>query len=309
MPIKLALYPIGYQGIWYDGKVIIPWRKLIPKVKDMGWDGITVSGKRPYASVLDLTKKDCNDMKELCNSVDLELVAWDTYSNFMDADQEHREANLVWIREIIKCANMMEIPLVKIFAGWQGIVLRDGHGGYEWDQMKSPYAPPLEIWNRVKEGITEACKMAEDYGVTLALQNHPPPFQYGYEDCLAMITEIDHPSLKMSLDIPNFGYMTYDRQLRQTDEYIVRAVKGCREYIAYSHVSGYFIKGSEGKCIQVHDWPFNYPVFIRELKKIGYNGYLAYENCGPNIINHKLAGVEEIDRRAKNALTYFRQLL
>jgi len=309
MSVKFALYPVGYQGIWYDSKVIVPWRKLIPIVKDMGWDGITVSGKRPYASVLDLTERHCKAMKELCDSVGLELVAWDAYSNFMDADQEHREANLVWTKEVIKCANTMGIPLVKIFAGWKGIVLRDGHGQYEWDQMKTPYAPPLEIWNRVKEGIAEACKMADEYGVTLVLQNHPPPFEYGYEDCLAMIEEINHPRLKMCFDIPNFGYTTYDRQLRQTEEYIVRAVSACRKYIAYSHISGSFEKDPKSKYVQVGDWPFNYPVLIRELKKIGYNGYLAYENCGPNIIAHSLAGIEEVHRRAKNALAYLKQLL
>jgi hypothetical protein len=53
----------------------------------------------------------------------------------------------------------------------------------------------------------------------------------------------------------------------------------------------------------------NYEVFVRELKKIDYGGFLAYEVCGPVLVNHRLQGVEEVDRLVKAALGYMRKLV
>ena len=53
----------------------------------------------------------------------------------------------------------------------------------------------------------------------------------------------------------------------------------------------------------------NFEAFVRELKKIGYEGYLAYEVCGPVLVNHQLQGIEEVDRLVKAALGYMKKLI
>ncbi len=53
----------------------------------------------------------------------------------------------------------------------------------------------------------------------------------------------------------------------------------------------------------------NYEAFVRELKKIGYEGYLAYEVCGPVYVDHQLQGIHEVDRLVKAALGYARGII
>ena len=46
----------------------------------------------------------------------------------------------------------------------------------------------------------EASRLAGDFGITLALQNHPPVIEKGYVDCLRMVKEVASPHLKICFD-------------------------------------------------------------------------------------------------------------
>jgi sugar phosphate isomerase/epimerase len=316
--MKVALYTISYDGTWYASDPV-PLKQLITKVAEFGYDGISLSSRRPHASPLDLDKKSCDEIKELANSLDLELVALDTYSNFMDPVMEHREAQLVWLRELIRLADKLDIKIVKVFAGWMGTTLRNGKGAYDGlYRLLLPYATDLERWNWIKEGIGEGAKWADEYGITLALQTHGPPVRPGYEDTLAMIREINSDRVKMCLDI---GIGCFDQFTQQSDEYIAKSVRECRDLIVFSHYNGKFRQKANGDFIQEpYDSPgqtptggslINYEAFVRELKKIGYNGHLAYEVCAiwPVLVNHQLQGIEEVDRLVKAAFGYMRKLI
>lgn len=313
--MKVALYTISYQGLWYADE-FTPLKQLIPKIAEFGYDGISLSGKRHHASPLDLDEKGCERIKELADSSGLELVALDTYNNFMDPIMEHREAQLLWLREMMRLANSLNISLVKIFTGWMGTTLRNGKGTYEYlYKLALPYFTDLQRWNWIKDCIKEGTKMAEEYGVTLALQTHGPPVRPGYEDTLAMIREIGSDRLKMCLDI-GLGCFAPNQQ---SNEYIAKAVQECPDLIVYSHFNGKFRETPDGDFVQepidipgftpMGGYLINYETFVRELKKIGYQGYLAYEVCSPVVINHELQGVEEVDHLVKAALGYMRKLI
>lgn len=314
--MKVALYTISYQGLWYADD-FVPLTELIPKVADFGYDGISISGKRFHGSPLDLDEKACNEIKELADSSGLELVALDTYTNFMDPVTEHREAQLVCLRELIRVANKLGIGIVKIFPGWMGTTLRNGKGAYEMLYKETlPYFSDIERWGWIKACIKESTKWAEEYGVVLGLQNHGPPFRPGYEDALHMIKEVGSDCLKMCLDI---GVGCFDAYAQQHDEYIAKAVQKCRDLIVYSHFNGKFRETANGDFAQepydvagatpVSGSMMNYEAFVRELKKIGYKGYLAYEVCGPVLANHQLQGLHEVDRLVKAALGYARKII
>ena len=42
--------------------------------------------------------------------------------------------------------------------------------------------------------------------------------------------------------------------------------------------------------------PINYQVFLEELQRDGYDGYLVSEYCLPCIRDHRIAGIAEIDQ-------------
>jgi len=315
--MKVSLYTISYTGIWYDGPAL-PIEKIVPKIKEMGYEGIEIAAKRPHASPLDWSKKKCKEVKELCESYEMPIVALATYTNFASPIMEERENELLMLREQIKLASWLETSIVRVFAAWMGTTLKEGHGTYDFSRhtWKYPGCTHQDRWNWVRSCLEEAVKWAEEYNLTLALQTHGPVIRLGYEDALEMIKQVGSKYLKMSLDI---GLACFDQFTQQTDEYIAKAVQACKDLIVHSHFNGKFDEKPNGEVIQVpYDFPgltppggsiINYPTFIRELKKIGYKGYISYEVCSPVLKNGKLQGLEEVDRQVKLAVRYMKDLI
>ena len=315
--MKVSLYTITYTGIWYDGKAV-PIEDLIPKIKAVGYEGIEIAAKRPHASPLDWDKEKCVKVRELASSEDLPIVAVASYSNFASPIIEERENELLMLREQIRLARWLDTPLVRVFAAWMGTTLKEGFGTYDFSRStwNYPGCTRQERWNWVIECLKEAVKWAKEYGVVLALQTHGPVLRPGYEDALAIIRQIGSDHLKMSLDI---GLGCFDQFTQQTDEYISKAVQACKDVIVHSHFNAKFEETLEGETIQVpYDSPdltppggtiINYPAFVRELKKIGYKGYISYEVCGPVLKAGKLQGIGEVDRQVKLALKYMKNLI
>lgn len=55
------------------------------------------------------------------------------------------------------------------------------------------------LW--VVDGLKEAARWAEEYGITLALQTYGTILRPGYEDTLLMIKQVSSNYVKMSLDV------------------------------------------------------------------------------------------------------------
>ncbi|HZI53014.1 MAG TPA: hypothetical protein VFD56_04910, partial [Chitinophagaceae bacterium] len=53
----------------------------------------------------------------------------------------------------------------------------------------------------------------------------------------------------------------------------------------------------------------NYETFIEALYQNNYQGFLTSEYCLPLIKNHKIAGVEEVDKATILAMRYMKKLL
>jgi sugar phosphate isomerase/epimerase len=206
------------------------------------------------------------------------------------------------LREIIRLAHDLEAPYVRIFAAWSGITMRDGQGVYETSRTyyQQPDVTHLEQWHWARECIAEASRWGEQYGVTLALQNHSPVTNT-YKQTLEMIREVDSPWVKACIDAP----LLTD----QTDEAVYQAVLETGDLQVWSHFGGYE-ETVDGKISEETDKGtkfVNYPAFFKGLRDIGYQGYIAYEGCSPVLVNHNWMGIEEADRRAKLALDYMRR--
>ena len=55
--------------------------------------------------------------------------------------------------------------------------------------------------------------------------------------------------------------------------------------------------------------PVNYAKYLEELQRAGYDGYLVSEYCLPCIEDHRIAGIEAIDRATAMALSYMKRLV
>jgi sugar phosphate isomerase/epimerase len=179
---------------------------------------------------------------------------------------------------------------------------------YEKGNYFKPLNPlDLKVWNRAISGIREVSAWAEDMGITLLLQNHAPVLRPGYEDALAMMQEVGRKNVKLCIDVPLFSD-------RQKNDYVREAVRNCGKDLLYTHYGAWnFMETEEGEILQEpaphHGGKINYETFIEALHQNGYNGYLTSEYCLPLIKNHKIAGVEEVDKATIMAMRYMKNLV
>ncbi|MEM2914735.1 MAG: TIM barrel protein [Candidatus Bathyarchaeia archaeon] len=234
----------------------------------------------------------------------------ETMSNFTRPLIEERENNLCMVKECIEMAKDLETKIVKVFACWRGTHRYDGVGYYDFGSrihdFENNFVTESQRWRWAVEGIRDAAKWAKEYGITIALQNHPPVTEWGYEDVLQMAKEINMDNLKLCLDVSNFGP-------KQSDEYVHEAVEACKEIgIVLSHYSSLGFDETQSGQLVRKSWIFghvNYPAYIKELKRIGFDGFITSEECGPVLVNHQYSGIETVDRHVRAALKYMKALV
>ncbi len=96
----------------------------------------------------------------------------------------------------------------------------------------------------------------------------------------------------------------------------VEAVESCREIgiVLSNYSSSSFDESPSGEIIMkrsqlIGDQYVNYPAFIRELKRIGYDGFISSEECSPVLEDHEYQGIDTVDRHVKAALKYMKKLI
>jgi len=308
--MKVGLYTISFAGVWYDGPALA-LGKIFKRAKEMGFDGVEIGARRPHASPMDLDEKARARIRAQAGKLGLEIPAVASYNNFASPILEQRENELLMVREQIKLARDLGAPILRVFAAWRGITLRDGQGTYEmtgryWDDG---YADVMgvERWRWVRDTLKEAADFAGELGVTLALQNHEPVIR-DHVDMLEFIREVDSPALKACLDCPLLT--------SQDDEYVVQAVRDTGALQVHSHYGGEFDEVDGEAVLRAIRFtsPFwrrlaNYPTFVKALKEIGYEGYLCYEFCHPCLgEDHELEGLEAVAAQVELAQRYMKKL-
>jgi len=309
--MKFALLSVTYSGLFYSGKAL-SLEQQVHKAKQLGFEALAIETKRPIASPLDLSKTDRARLKAVAADEGIALCAIESMSNFCSRHMEERENNLAMMRFVLDLATDLGVTIVKIFAAWPGIIDDEEalamYAPYDRGNYFKPLnAADLRVWSRAVDGIREVAAVAADRGITLLLQNHAPVLNPGYEDTLAMMQEIDRKNVKLCIDVPLFSD-------RQRTDYVREAVEKCGKDLLYTHYGAWnFSESPEGDVIQdpapTHGGKINYETFIEALHQHGYSGYLVSEYCLPLIRNHKICGIDEVDKATKLGLRYMTRLL
>jgi len=308
--MKFAFLSVTYSGQFYNGPALTVLEQ-IRKVRALGFDGLSIETKRPVASPLDLTRQDRQAIKSAAAAEGVEICAIESMSNFASPLMEERENNLAMMRLVIDLAADLEVRIVKVFAAWPGVVNDEDETAFyapyeKGNYYKSLYPADLRRWRRAVTGLREAADHARERGITLALQNHAPVLRPGYEDTLAMMREVDRPNVGLCLDAPLFHE-------RQSDEYIREAVRACGPHVLLTHFGAWNFAEAGGSVVQQPapsvGGPINYRVFLEELQRAGYAGYLVSEYCLPCVRDHQIAGIADIDQANLQALTYMKRLV
>lgn len=308
--MKIGLYSISYAGIWYRGPALT-FEAFVKRAKAYGYSGIELDGKRPHGNPMDLDQGARDSMREILEREGLEIACVAANNDFSSPVPEHRECQLLMVRELARLAADLGAPVVRLFAAWPGVVMRDSiatydllRSSFQTFERQFPFATRLERWNFCRECLKEAAAFGEEFGVVMALQNHAPLIRH-WRDCYDLVREVDSPWLKMCLDLPIM--------VKQDKEWVRQAALSVGPLQVLSHFGGEFHRDEEGK-VQLGSFNFgqqppDYAHFLELMREIGYDGYISYELCHPLLDAHEPLGLDFVDRQAQLAQEYMSALI
>ena len=300
--IKLGLYSITYGGVWYRGDALTV-EQVIGRAKKFGYQGVEIDGKRPHGNPLDMSKARCQQLRKLAADQGIEIYAVAGNNDFSSPIPEHREAQLVYLRELLRMTADLGAKIVRVFLAWPGVtLLPQGGGRYDFarDVWKAEHDgfSDEQTWAWCRESLVEASKLAGNFGVTLALQNHPPVIQ-GYADTIRMAKEVASPHLKLCFDA---------RLEHSLDEAGVRkAVNEVGALQTLWHFGGEYDRGPGGITVKGDEKAMGEALGLFD---IGYKGYAGFELCHPlPVVDGRTVGLDFVDKNAQLAAEYLRGVI
>ena len=202
--MKLGLYSITYLGLWYRGEAL-PLPEMIARAKKYGYDGIEIDGKRPHGNPLDWPAPRCRELRSIADGEGIDIFAVAANNDFSNPVPEVREAQICFVRDLIRMTADLGAPTLRVFLAWWGVTRHPQLATYDiaerlWPIVHEKFSTE-EIWGWCREALVECARYAGDAGVTLALQNHKPLIK-DHHDVLRMVEEVGSPHLKVCLDAP-----------------------------------------------------------------------------------------------------------
>jgi sugar phosphate isomerase/epimerase len=309
--MKLGLYSITYLGLWYRGPALTV-EQIIERAARFGYDGVEIDGKRPHGNPLDLTPARCRELQHRAHDAGIEIYAVAANNDFSSPIPEHRESQLVYVRELIRMTGDLGVKTLRVFAAWPGVTCSPEGTTYLvarqlWREAHLRF-DPAETWEWCRAGLAEAARFAGDAGVTLALQNHAPVTN-SPDDMLRLIGDVDSPHVKACLDAPLAAKQGI-QSMRET----ARSVAGLQ---ALTHFGGEYERAADGSVLGYVRNPdmtltpeSYYADFALGMQDIGYDGYTGYELCHPlPLVNGEPVGIDFADKNAQLAAEYMRAVI
>lgn len=310
--MKIGIYSVTYRGVWYKGSEIDVF-DLLPLAKAQGWEGVELDTERPHAAPMDLSSDARKRLRELSEALALPICAVSPNCDLSSPVPSHRDAMICYVRECIKLAHDLGAPICKIFAAWRGITIREGIGTYDETYARNPFPYWKEDrWDFVVEGIRELAKMAEDYGIFLAMQNHGPDVITTYQEVLRMIEEVGSPAFKGCMDIN-----IEPDPVCETAAHAQKMAQESGPLQVHTHCNGEFVRSLDGTVELAASGYFDerfwerriaYPAYVSALIKSGFTGYINWEFCHPAKKNGQFAGIDYVHDQTRMAVEYLKRL-
>lgn len=318
--IKPALYSVTYIGVWYRGDPLT-MEQVLERAKRFGYDGLEIEAKRPHGFPLDWPAGRCQEFQARCRDAGVAISGVAAMNDFSSPIAEHREAQLANVRDAIRMTADLGAGVLRVFLAWPGAHgTPEGGGRYDlahkiWDDVHQGI-PVERIWDWCRDCLVESARIAGDYGVTLALQNHRPIIKT-YRDVLRMVGEVGSPHLKVCLDAPIME--------NKGGAYLAKAVRETGALEVQSHFGGEYERETPGgpilrpiaqaewgKPLERHGYSTDnfYLPFFQALLETGYRGYIGYELCHTlPVAGGQTVGIDFVDANARLALEFIRQTI
>jgi len=231
---------------------------MISLLAKLGFDGIEVvvgetGRKRKHFSPKDYSKAARKKLREFADSKEIEIVILSPYCRFGDPDPAVREREVSNYKEYLALARDLGVDRTRIELG---VYSREGY---------------QQQVQRGLECLKECMTVAEDLGITLALDNHS---RVSIAENVKIIGSLGRPEcLKMNVDCGN---------AHEAGEDYINAVRKWGGLIVHTHVKDSTKVGDRWQPADVGKGETDIRGFVRALKGVGYEGYFSIEHFGPN---------------------------
>ncbi len=122
-----------------------------------------------------------------------------------------------------------------------------------------------KMWSLSKESILKAVSAAEEYDVTLGIENVWNRFLYSPLEFRKFIEEINHPKVKAYFDVGNIHFLGFPQQW----------IRHLSDLIVCVHVKDFLRSSLQFRQLLEGDVPW--PEVMKALREVGYNGFLNVE--------------------------------
>jgi len=296
--VKTCLHSVSYMGVW-RGQATLTVEEFLLKAKELGFDGVMLAAKHPHLSVTGYDDAARRKLRARIKELGLELVCLAGYTDFTAGIDKpgipNPEIQAVYVGELARLARDLDTKMIRIFTGYE-----------------RPGVPFDKQYAAVVEGLRMAGKLAAQYGVTLAVQNHHD-IGLHHDTLKWMIEEVNLPNVQAAFDCWS------PTLIGMSPEEIRKAVHTMKPHLVHTTTADYkrlprFKYEHEQtnyvpllpqmRAVPMGQGFLDYKTFIRALKEIGYQGYIAYEMCE---VLEGGGSVANLDRCAKAFLDYMRQ--
>lgn len=288
--------------------------EIVDRAVAFGYDAVDLWPHRPLTFPPEMTREQKTNLLSYANDKGIKFAAVDACTNFMRTDHvlvPHTEKELLYVRSCCELARDLDCKVVRLLPAFIGYFWHD-----YWDKgycNTAMHSRTVEVstqddylleWDSVRAGIIDSAKIAREFGVTLAVQGHPPVVNC-VQDLIDLVDEVAMDNVKIGLDLPLFDH--------QESDYIAKIVKTIGKKMVHSHTLGVRLRyGPSGSVyaseeVVPGDGIENWLPFFKACKEVGYEGYFAYEQCAPFLMpGHKKPTIEEIDRRQKAGFEFIK---
>jgi len=257
--MKLAYHTFGF-GSPFQWIPAYPLDEALRRISEIGYQGVEIGAARPHAWPSDLDSTSRRDIRETATELDLDICALTPCThnlNIASPISQERNDALRHYRECLQLAEDLQAPIVVFVPGWRVFGMRFS-----------------KAWSLALSAAASLAEEAENRSLTLAIE---PINQFRVnlintvEQAVRMIEEIKSPSFKLMLDTAHMVLAREDPLdvIREHGEYLVHVHCADTPATAYQRVS----PGTGS---------FAYKIFLSELMRIGYSGFLSVEVWGGN---------------------------
>jgi len=222
---------------------------ILKNSSSIGYDGVELNLDE---EMLKMSKSERAIIREMAESLGLELPSLSTALfwkyNLASPDPDVRRKGIEIVR--LGCEFASDIG-ASVFLVVPAVATAD--------------VPYQNMWELSKRSIIEAAKSAENYGVTIGIENVWNRFLYSPLEFRRFIEEINHPNVKVYFDVGNAFFMGFPEQW----------IRYLAELIVCVHVKDFQMSTMRFKPLFEGD--INWQKVMKALKEIGYDGFLNVE--------------------------------